>query len=248
MSRIQVVSPYRPFEPESREHVRLGPFDWIAALRMLAVSVERYSQCPTYAITDVDTHLPVPTWQFETTERRLMLWILDVTRQFLGSPHFDRDTVMICPDLLVFGDLEPFFMADLGLIVRLQEKHADRPMLNSVQWFRHSGKKKLLRFYDEAIAIAKTLPDEVIAWGADSEPLRQLVVPLGAGVRRRAGLKVALLPSQWVLDTFDTRMREQLENGLTPDVPTLPILDFRYTRKHSMQAYFDATIGEAVPA
>jgi hypothetical protein len=82
---VRVVTPFRPFEPESREHLELGPFDWIGAIGMLRASVERSCHCETVAVTDVDTTLPGPTFQYATTHRRLMLWILDVSLRYLES-------------------------------------------------------------------------------------------------------------------------------------------------------------------
>jgi hypothetical protein len=243
---MKVVSPYRLFAPESQPHQALGEFDWISALRMLGSSVEESCQCQTFAITDVDTDLAVPSFQFETTERRLMLWILDVSLQYLKSPYFDDDTVMISPDTLVLGDLQPYFMADLGLVVRLDEKFRARPIINSAQWWRHVGKKRLIAFYEQALAIARTLPEDMTTWGADSESLRQLVDPIGPGVYRRSGLKVALIPMRWVMECLTEDMITQLTNGQRPYRPPVPILDFKYTRKLHMQAYFDATFRSAV--
>ena len=59
--RMRVVSPYRPFVPESGSHQALGPFDWVGALGMLRTSVRVACGCETYALTDVDTTLPGPT-------------------------------------------------------------------------------------------------------------------------------------------------------------------------------------------
>jgi hypothetical protein len=82
---LRVVSPYRPFVPESQAHQLLGEFDWVAALRMLRVSVTKAMGCDTVAITDVDTDLPGPTFHYETKERRLMLWITRGGSQLLAE-------------------------------------------------------------------------------------------------------------------------------------------------------------------
>jgi hypothetical protein len=245
---MRVVSPYRPFPLESIEHQNVGPFDWVAALRMLAVSVERSCNCETLAITDVDTLLPVPAIRLRTTERRLMLWILDVSLQYLKSEAFDVDTVMVSPDTLVTDNLARFFVSDLGLVIRPESKFKARPIINSVQWWKHSGKKRLIAFYEQALQIARTLPEDLKVWGADSEPLRQLVEPIAPGVYIRSGVKVSMLQKRDLMESITEDTMTQLREGTPPYQAPVPIIDFRYGRKHYMQAYFDATIGNEVPA
>lgn len=243
---MKVVTPYRPFTPESLEHERLGAFDWLAAIEMLAASVRRCGG-QTIALTDLHTKVPVSAIRFETREPRLMLWLLEVMLKYLSSPAFDRDTVMITPDALVFEDLSPYFFADLGIIVRLDPKFSAIPILNSVQWWRHRAKPRLIAFYTEVLAIARALPEEWLVWGADSEPLRQLLQPLSPGVHQRAGLRVALLPTTWVMDGISGPIMRRLEEGESIDwPPPLPILDFRSSRKQFMRAYYNATLGAPV--
>jgi hypothetical protein len=246
---IQVVSPYRPFPPESVEHHNVGPFDWEGALRMLASSVEQSCGCPTYAITDVDTTLSVPAWRFRTRERRLMLWILEVSLRYLESRHFDRDTVMISPDMLVRGDIRPWFTADLGILVRPEEKFQEprREILNQAQWWRHSAKRKLAAFYRRALAIARTLPEPLLTWGADTEPIRQLVEPLEIGIVERQGLSVALIDAGEPMESLSGVNINRLAYG-KPLKLGRPILDFRYTRKHHMRAVYDALFPSEVSA
>jgi hypothetical protein len=239
--RMQVVSPFRPFPPESDEHKILGPFDWVGALEMLRASVRHNCDCETYAITDVDTDLGVPAFQFQTVERRLMLWIVEVSLAFLDSDRFDRDTVMVSPDVLVLGDLSPWFTADLGVLVRLEPKHLDsgRTILNQTQWWRHGAKSRLVAFYRQALDIARTLPEPIRTWGADTEPLRQLLEPLNAGKAMRAGLKARMIPAGEVMDSLSSVNVRRLEEGL-PLLVDRPLLDFRYTRKLHMRATFDS--------
>ncbi len=241
---MKVVSPYRPFAPESTEHKLLGPFDWVEALRMLAISVERSNQCETLAITDVDTDLPVPALQFVTTERRLMLWILDVSLRYLESDHFDQDTVMICPDVLVYGDISRFFNgADLGLIVRPEAKYAVRPVLNGVQLWSVAGKDRLIAFFRDALVLAKTLSKKSIRWGADTVPLAEFVSPIETGIVERHGLMVDLIGAKGVLESLSLMSIQMLKQGRPFDVRSIPFCDFRYLRKHYMSAVFEATIG-----
>lgn len=244
---LRIVSPYRPFEPESQAHQILGPFDWVAALQMLRASVRRSCDCETVAITDVDTALPGPTFQYATTARRLMLWILDVARCYLESADFDRDTIMLSPDLLVFGDLRPWMDAGYFTVL-MRTAYPDHPILNAVQFWPLRRKRLLTQFYDEAWAIAQTLPEGELRWGGDTEPLRQLLQPLTPGLVMRHGKPLArLIESDEVLHAFSSGMASALAHG-TVVRPLRPVLDFRYTRKRHMRAYYDATIGEAVSA
>jgi len=236
---MKVVSPYRPFAPESTAHHELGPFDWVGALRMLTTSVERSCGCETVVLTDVDTALPLPTHAFVTTHRRLMLWMLEVAGCYLASDAFDQDTVMVCPDILVLGDLRPFFQADLGMVVRLDAKFIDsgRPLLNSVQWWAVAAKDRLVAFYREALQRAECLSDNLIRWGADTVPLVELLSPLAHGVTTRAGLTVALFDQSEAMVPF---RRTLLEKDVDVDVP---LLDFKCRRKLFMRSYFTQRFG-----
>lgn len=236
---MRVVTIFRPFPVESQPHQKLGEFDWVDAIQMLSTSVERACDCETVTLTDVDTELPVPSFQFKTKERRLMLWILEVSRAYLASKHFDRDTVMVSPDMLVFKDLRPYFQADLGILVRTGKFENTRPVLNSVQWWSHAAKSQLVGWYDAAIAYAKQLPDDVIAWGADTEPFVQLLMPLWRGaVAKRGGISVAFLPCEEIVEAY--------KSGVF--VPSKAVTDFRYNRKRFLREYYDATIGAEVNA
>ena len=237
---IRVVTPFRPFPPVSLEHRQLGPFDWLGAITMLRASVERSCRCETVAITDVDTDLPGPAFQYVTHERQLMLWILEVALRYLSGPHFDRDTAMVSPDCLVYCDLRPWFAGDFGIVIRPDH---ERPILNSVQWWPVAAKDRLIGLYEEALDIARRLPADVKTWGADSEPFRQLLAPLVGGCGPRAcGIVANLIDHRHVLHALTGRMERALDAGEPVTAPQA-VLDFRYLRKHYMRAYFDATIG-----
>jgi hypothetical protein len=241
---IRVVSPYRPFAPESIEHERLGPFDWVQALRLLAASVAHSCDCETLALTDTATDLPVPALRYATTEPRLMRWILDVTLRYLESEAFDRDTALVSPDILVFRDLRPFFAGDLAILVRLGDHVAGREILNGVQFFAHKGKKRLVKFYREALALAQTLPEKQQRWGGDTEPLQELLAPMTHGcAERRRGMKVAMWPASSVLWSVSSPILELMAKGQPVPWPTSPVVDFKYLRKKFLFAYFNATLG-----
>jgi len=240
---MKVVSAYKPFIAESAAHRALGPFDWVAALQMLRASVTHSCGCQTFALTDLGTALPVPTHHYATRERRLMLWILEVCLCYLRSDDFDDDTVMISPDLLVFADLGRWFRADLGVVVRPLDKYVKRPLLNQVQFWRHAAQVPLAAFYREALAIARTLPAELIEWGADTTPLVRLLSPLVVGPMSRAGLSVYGIDRRDVLAPLSTGDIARLDAGRAPARPPCPIVDFKYLRKKRMAQYFAATFG-----
>lgn len=243
---LRVVSPYRPFEPESQAHQLLGPFDWVGALQMLRVSVTRAMEVETVGITDVDTELPGPTFQYQTVERRLMLWILEVALAYLRSDDFDRDTIMLSPDLLVFGDLRRW-MASGHFIVLMRMAYPKHPILNAVQFWPVRRRKSLIAFYKEALAIGRTLSEEHLQWGGDTEPLRQLLQPLEAGLVMRNGKPLArLIESDELMQAFTSGMAAALEQRHVAMAPVRCILDFRYTRKQHMRAYFEATFGQVM--
>lgn len=246
---MKIVSPYRPFEPESAAHRKLGAFDWIAALSMLRASVRQSCACETYALTDVDTVLPAPAHHYATTQARLMLWIVEVSLCYLRSDDFDQDTVLVSPDVVVTGDLRRWFRADLGVVVRFGPKYVTKPILNAVQFWRHAAKEALIAFYAEALRIAETLPEGFLRWGADTEPIRQLVSPIVGGGGRRLDLSVAFLDHHSLFAPVSTRYLEHAITGGGLVRFPQPIVDFKGLRKHSMAAYVRATAErQAVPA
>ncbi len=247
---MKIVSPFRPFVPESSAHQRLGPFDWVGALRMLAASVQSSNGCETFALTDVDTDLPVPAYRYPTTARRLMVWILEVSLRYLESPDFDQDTVMLSPDILAIGPIGDHFQADLGLVVRPGPKYVHKRLLNGVQWWAMAGQARLVAFYTEAVRYAATLPEGLLRWGADTVPLVDLLAPLEVGTHRRAGLTVQGIERSRVFGSPSRLDLHRLGHGLPPlrTALTPPLVDFKGLRKQSMGAYFAATYGKAVAA
>lgn len=248
---MKIVTPFRAFPPESTHHQNLGAFDWLGAIAMLRASAARACRCETFVITDVDAAVPGPAHAFVTTHRRLMLWILEVSLAYLRSDAFDADTVMVSPDVMVFGDLRPMFRADLGLVVRTSPKFSAKPektVLNSVQWWRLDAKSRLVAFYERALAMAVTLPENRITWGADTDPLVELVWPTRSGLQERSGLSVFGHESTTVMAPFSGRDRVAIDGGHQPAPPVLPLVDFKYWRKTYQQRYFDALIGSAVAA
>lgn len=227
---LRVLSPYRAQPAESGAHKRLGPFDWIAAIDMLRSSVWRACACETVALTDRDTNVGAGhVLRYDTTEPRLMLWILEASVRYLTSLDFDRDTVFVSPDTLVSRDLRPYFGGDLSLLVRTLPKYKRKPILNAVQWWPVSSKEKLGAFYTEVLRIGRTLPDNLQRWGADSEAIHQAVAPVAAGLHSRSGLTVQMLEAHTVM-----RPGGDLINASSP----APVVDFKGSRKQEMADYF----------
>lgn len=242
---MKVVSAYRPFEPESPAHKKLGPFDWPSALSMLRTSVRASCRCETYALTDEATSFAGPAHRYDTHEPRLMLWLLEVWLRYLESPDFDDDTVMISPDALVFADLRPWFQADLGVVVR-GGKFAEKPLLNGVQFWAVAAKPRLVAFYQQVRLLAAGLTDDAIRWGGDTYPILEMLAPLKAGHAERAGLSVYGIRHEGFFRCPSNADATRIANGHRP-APTT-ITDFKYLKKRMMPDYFAATYGSAVLA
>lgn len=249
MSAIRIVAPFRPLPLEAGVHLYLKHFDWIAAVRQLVESAEKACRCPVHVVTDVDTDLPVPSLQYATRHRRLMLWVLEACLRYLESDDFDRDTVMLDIDQLIYHDLAPFFPPagiDVGILVRPQSKHrVDRgqPFLNGVQFWSYAGKARLVAFYQRALQIAEQMPEHQIVWGADTDAVRELLEPLTIGLHERAGLRVAMLDSDRVLESFTRMYYKQFQRDGVFPVPMVPVLDFRGRRKEYMPLVYRVTYG-----
>lgn len=245
---MKVVTPYRPFAPESAAHRKLGPFDWLAAIDMLRVSVRLSCRCDTYVLTDLDSDVPGPVYRYAALESRLMLWLLEVWLRYLESPAFDQDTVMISPDALVFQDLRSWFRADLGLVVRSGEKYEGRRLLNGVQFWRHAAKDRLIAFYRAAYASAQQMDDALLCWGADTKAISAPLEPLSAGPSVYRGLSIYGIEQVLIMLGISGSDRLRLEEGKSVPWPAVPIADFKYLRKRLMPGYFNATIGARVHA
>lgn len=248
MTPLRVVSPYRPFEPESESHRTLGPFDWPGALAMLALSVRLVMpDCPVVALTDETTALPVPVLRFRTDATRLMLWILEVSQRYLSSAHFDRDTILLSPDLLVFRSLRPWM--DRGeFLVLMRRRFPVHPILNAVQFWPVAKRDDLVEFYTKAVEIGRKLPENYQVWGGDTKPLQKLLRPIVEGPVMRNGRHLAtLIEADELMEGYRSSTEVALDQGVVV-YPSRPIVDFRYLRKRSMRRYFEAVCGATVTA
>lgn len=252
MSRpLRLVAAFRPFPPESELHREMAAFDWMDALRMLHASGRHACQCDVRILTDVDTELPVPTLRYETQHRRLMLWILEVCLRYLESDDFDRDTIALDCDQLIFGDLAQIVTsnADLVVCIRPTEKHKrspeSMPLLNGVQVWRHAAKKRLVAFYRQALVVAEALPEDRLVWGADTDALRILLEPLDLGLKERAGLRVHMVDAATVIETMSELHARWMQEG-SRFWPSRPVFDFRWTRKIWMRPVFDYLLAGVV--
>lgn len=229
---MRVVTPYRPFAPESPSHRRLGEFDWVDAICMLRESAFRACGVEVCAITDVDTALPVPTFHYRTEYRRLMPWIVEVANCYVQSDDFDRDTVMVSPDVLVFGDLSRWFGDyDLGLLARRNPK---KPMLNAVQFWPHARRTNLRALYRMVAADVGRLTPKELRWGGDTTPFTRLFGPVWPDTTVRvpgAGI-VRYLDSELVMSPMEKEMIGRRHDRL---------VDFKNdVRKKLMREYYDA--------
>lgn len=251
MSGIRLVAPFFPLPAEYAHHKALSDFDWIGAIRMLFDSARRScGAVPMHVITDVSADLPLSTLRYVTHHRRLMLWYLEAAVCYLESDDFDRDTVMLDSDQLIYGDLSKWFTPDMDLGILARELPPKDPngyrILNGVQFWAHRGKVKLSDFYRQALELAQTLPEETIAWGADTVVLERLLDPLEIGITSdRAGLRVRFIESKDVLERPTRRQLFQLRAGLPID-RTRDVSCFRNMRKLYMKDYYRATVGDSV--
>jgi len=247
---IRVVAPFRPFPPEAPHHQELAAFDWMDAIAMLTDSVRASCGVELRVLTDVDTDLPCSTLQYQTTHRRLMLWYLEIAACYLDSPAFDRDTIALDSDQLVYQDLASWFASrmDIGIVIRATPKGLPGfPILNGVQFWAHRAKAKLVEFYRDALAIAEQLPEADIVWGADTVALCRLLEPLSVGMHDRSGLRVRFIQGNDLIEALSLVQIRHLEAGKMQR-PTRPVLDFRNTRKPYMRAVYEATIARTVQA
>ena len=257
---IRVVAPYRPFPTNAsmpHAHVLDGGFDWIEAIRMLTASVERSCGVSVDVLTDVDTSLPLPSvLQFTTRHRRLMLWYLEIAACYLESPSFDRDTVALDSDQLVFGNLARWFAPymDLGILVRPYPKGVPSfAILNGVQFWAVRAKPRLIAFYRRALEVAEQLPERDLEWGADTIALERLLSPLSVDdaeigkddrIVNRAGVAARLIPDGDILERLSSvQVRQVLLRKRL--VRSRDVLDFRSTRKRFMTSAYDVAFGEA---
>jgi hypothetical protein len=255
--RIRLVAPFKPCPLETHTHQTLGADFWMGALSLLNESAQISNNVSVFALTDQTSHLPIPTLRYDTTETRLMLWLLEVCVAYLRSDNFDRDTVMLDVDQLIVKDLRPYFTeADLAVCLR---KPPRRPngmrILNGVQFWRHRGKAQLIAFYEFVLETARTMSEGSIRWGADGFALRDCLEPLENNYHVRHGCRVAFLPATNIIEEWTSQhQREALNGRFLCGGPRRPVLDFRNRRKYdgNMQVAFDLWRRtfplEAVPA
>lgn len=252
-SDIRLVAPYFPLPAEYAHHKALTGFDWIGAIRMLFDSARRVcGDCPMHVITDVSADLPLPTLKYPTHHRRLMLWYLEAAVRYLESSDFDRDTVMLDSDQLIYGDLSKWFTDDMDLGILARELPPKDPdgftVLNGVQFWAYRAKDRLAGFYRQALALAQTLPEDVIAWGADTRVLEQLLDPLAIGATTdRAGVRVRFIESKDVLERVTKRQIYQMRSGAKVQIKR-DVSCFRNMRKLHMKDFYRATLGTLVTA
>lgn len=255
MKGIRIVAPFKPFPAECGTHQVLERegFDWNAAIAMMMDTARTHCEdCPVHVLTDLDSPITAPALRYPTTSQRLMVWSIEVCLRFLQSKDFDRNTVMLDCDQLVFGNLRKWFKktpaVDLGVLVRPHGKHLQEggePLLNGVQFWHRSGRKRLVAFYERCLEVVQQLPEHRIAWGGDTDALRSLIEPIEIGIFERAGAIVQMWPAEDVLQSWSSNHTALLEAGEVPEIHSA-VLDFRAMRKRYMAAMFHAA--KAVPA
>jgi hypothetical protein len=243
---VRIVAPFMPLPAECAHHKALPEFDWIAAIGMMRDTAERACHCAVHVLTDVSVDLPFPLLRYTTTHRRLMLWYLEVCLAYLASEDFDQNTIMLDSDQLIFKDLGRWFEAgmDLGLLVRPPPPDPKGyAILNGVQFWPVKSQARLVAFYERALAIAQALPEEQIAWGADTIALQELIKPYEIGKTvERAGLRVKMIYADSLLERCSTEQIRTIRAGAAPRHHR-DVVDFRNDRKLFMADFYAAAVG-----
>lgn len=252
---LRIVAPFKRFAAECGTHQLLERegFDWDAAIAMMMETARATNEdCPVHVLTDLDEPITVPALRYATSAPRLMVWAIEVCLQYLQSEDFDRNTVMLDCDQLVFGDLRQWFKknppVDIGVLVRPHGKHLQpggEPLLNGVQFWHHAGRDRLIAFYQRCLEVVQQLPEHRIAWGGDTDALRALIEPIEIGIVERSGASVQMWPAEDVLESWSSMHTEILEAGQVPKVRNA-VLDFRAMRKRYMAAMYQ--VSRQVPA
>lgn len=248
---MRVVAPYQAFPVEAHpEAEAIVSFDWIDALRMLNHSVEQTCSCSVDVLTDATTVVPLNAFRYRTTSQRLQLWLNEIRLAYLESEAFDQDTVLVSPDTLVMAGLGGVFerQIDLGILVRDHPKFAGqwKSILNSVQWWRYAARDQLVAFYRQVVTIGQGLEEGYQLWGGDTEALRLLLEPIAAGITIREGLRVEMMRAKLVFRSLETDQIAALASGRAMVRPTVPLFDFKYTRKQYMRAAFEQLFAGAL--
>jgi hypothetical protein len=247
---IRIVAPFKPFPAECGTHQQLERegFDWDAAIAMLIDTARAANEdCPVHVLTDRHSPMSVPALRYDTTSNRLMVWAIEVCLHYLRSRDFDRNTVMLDCDQLIFGNLRKWFkktpQVDLGVLVRPHGKHIQEggePLLNGVQFWHRSGRRRLVALYEQCLDVVQQLPEHRIAWGGDTDALRQLIEPIEIGVAERSGAFVQMWPAEDVLESWSSMHTSMLEAGQVPTIRHA-VLDFRAMRKRYMAPMYHAS-------
>lgn len=243
---MKVVAPYRPFAVEAHpESDAIVSFDWIDALRMLNHTVERTCGTSVVVLTDAATVVPLPALRYDVAATRLQQWLVAIRLAYLESDAFDEDTVLVSPDTLLLANIGEIFThdMDLAMLVRPHVRFLGgwKAILNSVQWWKHRAKDRLITFYRHALAISGDLDEALQVWGGDTEALRQLVEPITTGVVTRDGLRVDMIEARLLFRSLSGMQIEALRTGAAfPRQQATPILDFKYNKKVFMRGAFDA--------
>jgi hypothetical protein len=249
---IRLVAPFFPLPAQNAHHQALADFDWIDAIRMLSHSAEIACGVPVQVITDTSADLSLPALRYDTTHRLLMLWVLEACVRYLESDDFDRDTVCLDCDQLIFSDLARFFAPrmDLGILLRpmLARRDSWKKVINGVQFWSVRAKSKLAAFYRAALARAERMSGELQAWGADTQAIRELLEPIVAvGLVERMGLRVHLISDTRVSFPLTETQIDAMQVGIAPQ-SRHAVMDFRYRRKLHMRHVYEMTVLKQVVA
>lgn len=229
---VKFVTFWRPLPPQRDFH---DGFDWRRAIALLRESVARtHGGAEVVVITVPGVRIAAPRHRYRADNHRLMLWLLEAAAQYCER-DLDDDTIMVSPDMLVAGDLTRFF-GDADYAILARPAAAKTPLLNGAQWWRADAAARLASLFRAALSLGERMPKEVIAWGADTAPLVDLLAPVRLGrICERHRLRVRMLPASRVMHSVSqAEAEEATSKGWPSDRP--PLLDFKGPRKAWMPA------------
>lgn len=222
---MKVVTFYAEAPLPPRPAAKSAGFDWWQAISDLERSVAMNLGAETLLVTDRHTQTSRDCIRVGNAKAEgVIMWLLDAQAaaiRAMTEPFF-----MISPDTLIAGPLDVLFGDwDVCLLTRARPKS----IVNSVIAARPSA--ALADLWDRAARMARTLPAEDRAWGADLDVLVSVfsINPSDNAVRDVEGVRARLMPMDTVFRSADLRS--------APERLGTPIWDFKGARKRLMPHY-----------
>jgi hypothetical protein len=229
---LKVVTFYADAKLPPRPAFKSAGFDWWRAVADLERSVAASLGASTLLFTDA--HTPTTRECVRVGDAKaegVIMWLLDA--QAAAIRHMVEPFLMVSPDTLIAGPLDVLFGDwDVCLLTRERPKH----IVNSVISVRPSA--ALASLWEGAARVARALPPDAKAWGADLDVLVSVfgIQPREDAVREVGGVRIRLMQMESVFQSAHPRT--------VPAPLPVPIWDFKGVRKKLMPQYADLLFGE----